>query len=151
MAKVTQRDNTRNQSTVDITHSHVFMGNNRYQTASGILNDAEEDITLVSGMLVKSSTALGTQIAPFKEGDDIDALLGVLIMDGDADLANTATLADVNYAIGGNVDETQLVTAEGDVIDADSFVSLSTVTYRHALQKLGFHLNAVVNNNKLDN
>jgi hypothetical protein len=148
---INQRDNTRNQSALDITQAHIFMGNNKYQDAVSLVNDSGAEIVAKSGMLVKVNTSVNGGITPFLDGDEVNELVGVLILNGEVTLANAATLANVTYAISGDVNEAKLETADSGVISADEGVSLTTNTFRSLLQKLGFHLIAVTENTKLDN
>lgn len=148
---VNQRDNTRNQSTLDITQQHIFMGNNKYQEVNEILNNTGGAVTLKSGMLVKRVPANPNQVAPYVTDDASNLLIGVLAMDGEVEVADAATLADVNYAIGGDVKEGRLVSSDGTAIDADALIGAEGLTLRHRLQELGFHLVAVTENTKLDN
>lgn len=148
---VNQRDVTRNQSALDITQENIFMGNNKYQEVGAALNNTGAAVTLKSGMLVKRNPANPAQIVPYVADDATNLIVGVLAVGGEVELADAATLADVNYAISGDLNEGLLVSSDGTAINPDALVGAEGLTLRHRLQELGFHLIAVTNNTKLDN
>ena len=150
---LTLRDVTRNQSTLDITVKNTFLGSNYFQEAAALLNASGVAVIPKTGMLVSAATGAGSKVSPYVTNADADAIVGILIIDNlETDsLANAAELANVNYAISGNVNELFLVSSDGTAIDPDALVGATNKTLRHALQKLGFHLSAVVDNTKTDN
>lgn len=145
MAKVTQRDNTRNQSTVDISHSHIFMGSNGFEEAV-FLNNTGAELTLKPGSLVLRNGAAPLQIIPVVADATIANVIGVIAIEDEVVLADAATL-NVNYCTKGKVDET--------LLELPGAYTLDTVqanrTVKDHLNALGFELVATVENTKLDN
>lgn len=145
MAKVTQRDNTRNQSTVDISHSHIFMGSNGFEE-SVFLNNTGAELTLKPGSLVLRNGAAPLQIIPAVADATIANVIGVIAIENEVVLADAATL-NVNYCTKGKVDETLLSLPGAYTLDTVQ----ANRTVKDHLNALGFELVATVENTKLDN
>lgn len=142
---VNQRDNTRNQSALDITQGHIFMGDNGYQE-SVFLNNSGADFDLQPGSLVLRNTADASQVIPAVAGATLADVIGVVTLEGTLTLADAAT-ANVNYCTTGRVDETRLILP--DTVTLDTVVGAKTV--RDILNSIGLELVATTENTKFDN
>lgn len=131
----TQRDATRNQSTVDITRKNIFTYGNRYRTAI-FSNNTGADLIIDSGSLVLRHASLADTIIPAIAGATLANVIGVLYVDGPLTLANGAT-ANVNYCISGDVD--------GGLLTLPATVTLDTVVGAKALKDILTDLGIVTN------
>ena len=129
--KGTQRDATNNQSTVDFLSSNIFMFDNRYQKGV-FVNDTGGEATFKSGSLVLRDTATPNQIKAAV----------------DATLADAAT-KNVNYCIGGDIDEGLLELPDG--VTLDTVPAGAPKNLRDLLTDLGFVLHKVSEQTNFDN
>lgn len=143
---ITQRDNNRNQSAVDISHLRIFLFNNTYQSAV-FNNNTGAPFTLQPGMLVVRNTANAAQVLPPADVDALANVIGIVAIDEEVELAIAGTL-NINYATQGDVDETKLILPAGTL---DSVPLGSGKTVRDILNSLGFHLTPTTENTKFDN
>ena len=145
MGTVTQRDNTRNQSTVDISHSHIFMGSNAFEEAV-FNNNTGGELTLKAGTLVIRNAANAAQVLPAIAGATIANVVGIVALDSDVVLADAATV-NINFGYAGKVDETKLVLPAATTLDTVQ----ASKTVRDHLNALGLELTATIDNTKFDN
>lgn len=145
MAEITQRDNTRNQSTLDISHSHLFMGSNGFEE-SVFLNNTGAELTLKPGTLVLRNAANAAQILPAVADATIANVIGVIFIETEIVLAIGATI-NVNYCTKGKVDETLLFLPGAYTLDTVE----ASKTVRDHLNALGMELTATIDNTKFDN
>jgi hypothetical protein len=142
----TQRNATRNQSTVDYSIENIFLYGNRYQTAT-LLNNTGASATFSDGFLVLRNTSTPAQIIPAVSGATLANVIGVLKTDS-LTLADAGT-APVNYAICGDIDV--------NLLQLPATVTLNTVVgttgkcLRDFLTDLGFVLRNVTENSQFDN
>ena len=144
----TQRNATRNQSTVDFTRENIFTFGNRYQTGT-FINDSGAEADFSAGSLVLRDTTTAGQIKPAIAGATLVDVIGILAIDGTVTLADDATIADANYCIKGDIDASLLQLPAG--VTLDTVPTDATKNLRDILTDLGFVLNNVVENSKLDN
>ena len=145
MADINQRDVTRNQSTLDISHSHLFTGNNAFEE-SVFLNNTGAELTLEPGTLVLRNAANTAQILPAVADATIANVIGVIFIETEIVLAIGATLS-VNYCTKGKVDETLLFLPDAYTLDTVA----GSRTVRDHLNALGMNLTATIDNTKYDN
>jgi len=141
---ITQRNQTRSQSTADIRHKHVFLFNNTYQSAI-FLNNTPGELTLKMGSLVVRNTASPAQVIPATT-DNLADVIGIVAVDDDFVLDTTETL-DINYGTSGDVNENELVLPSGVTLDT----AVGNKTLRDVLNGQGFYLRKTTNNTKFDN
>lgn len=143
--KATQRNATRNQSTVDFERQNIFIFGNRKSDAV-FNNDTGADFDAVTGLLVRRNTAVAGQILPVTAAAQLADVIGILDIDGTVTLANGET-ATACYALGGDVD--------AGLIQFPAGVTLDTVVgnkvLKDILTDLGFILHNVTDNSKFDN
>lgn len=143
--EATQRNATRNQSTVDFERKNMFLFGNRYQEAVFLNNTGSEE-TFTAGSLVLRDIANAGQIKPAIAGATLADVIGILAIDGTVVLAAAAT-AQCNYAIKGDID--------ASLLQFPATVTLDTVvgnkTLKDILTDLGFVLFNVTENSKTDN
>lgn len=146
----TQRNATRNQSTVDYSLENLFLFGNRYQTAT-FKNNTGAEATFKSGFLVIRETGTPANILPAVAGEagaDLAKVIGILKLDSSVTLADDGT-TPANYCTGGDIDV--------NLIQFPATVTLNTVVgttgkcLRDVLTDLGFVLKNVVENSKIDN
>lgn len=142
----TQRNATRNQSTVDYSIENIFMYGNRYQTAT-LNNNTGGEATFTDGFLVLRNTSTPAQIIPAIAGATLANVIGVLKTD-QITLADAGT-ASVNYAIGGDIDISLLQLPA--TVTLDTVVGTTGKCLRDFLTDLGFVLRNVTENSKFDN
>jgi hypothetical protein len=140
--KATQRNATRNQSTVDYSKNNIFTYGNRYAEAE-FLNDTGADLDASDGILVLRS-AVG-QIKPAIAGATLADVIGILKLD-DVTLVDTDT-AKANYCVSGDIDAGLLKLPAGVTLDT----MVGGKALRDLLTDLGFILNNVTENSKFDN
>lgn len=140
----TQRNATRNQSTVDYTRKNIFLYGDRYQTAV-FNNNTGGDLDLESGYLVVRNTAVAGQVLPATAANLAD-VIGIAKVDGVVTLADVATLP-ISYCVEGDIDS--------GLLTLPATVTLDTVVgnkvLRDILTDLGFKLFDVSENAKTDN
>ena len=144
----TQRNATRNQSTVDFTRENIFTFGNRYQTAT-FINDSEAEADFKAGSLVLRDTTTAGQIKPAIAGATLVNVIGILAIDGTVTLADDGTITDANYCIKGDIDASLLQLPSG--VTLDTVPTGATKNLRDILTDLGFVLNNVTENAKLGN
>lgn len=143
MAKINQRDVTRNQSTLDITHSHIFIGCNSFEEAV-FLNNTGADLILEPGTLMLRDAS--GKVVPAVDDATIANVIGVIFLEEEVTVLDGAEL-NVNYATEGKLDETKLVLPGATTLDT----VIANKTVKDHLNAVGFALTATINNNKLDN
>mgnify|MGYP003142503859 CR=1 FL=1 len=143
----TQRNATRNQSTVDYSLENLFLFGNRYQTAT-FKNDTGAEATFKSGFLVLRDTSAPANIIPAIAGSTLANVIGVLKLDSDTTLADAGT-TPANYCIGGDIDVNLLQLPA--TVTLDTVVGTTGKCLRDFLTDLGFVLKNVVENSKFDN
>lgn len=151
MTDLTQRNATRNQSTADYGQRRIFLFNNRYQEGT-FKNNTGAELVLKAGSLVKRDPANAAQVIPAANDKTLQDVVGIVKLDEDVTLAAGATLV-INFAISGDIDETELALPAGASLDAfptDGTTPL-TITLRDILQAKGFVLQGSVQNTKYDN
>lgn len=143
----TQRNATRNQSTVDYSLENLFLFGNRYQTAT-FKNNTGAEATFKSGFLVLRDTSAPANVIPAIAGATLANVVGILKLDSETTLADAGT-TPANYCIGGDIDV--------NLLQLPATVTLNTVVgttgkcLRDFLTDLGFVLKNVVENSKIDN
>jgi hypothetical protein len=144
---ITQRNTTRNQSTADYEVKKIFIFDNRF-TEGVYKNNSGSSLTLKPGMLAVRDTAVAGGLLP-ATADNLEAVIGVVSVDGDLVLANNAT-ANINICTKGTVDGNRLV--------LPASVTLNTVptdaakTLRDILEGIGLHIDtSAVEMTKFDN
>ena len=145
--KGTQRDATNNQSTVDFLSSNIFMFDNRYQKGV-FVNNTGGEATFKSGSLVLRDTTTPNQIKAAVAGPTLLGVIGILKLESDATLADGAT-KNVNYCIGGDIDEGLLELPDG--VTLDTVPTGATKNLRDLLTDLGFVLHKVSEQTNFDN
>lgn len=140
-----QRDNTRNQSTLDITQGHIFMGDNGYQEAV-FLNNTGADLALQPASLVLRNAADASQVTPAISGATLVDVIGVVALENEFDVLDGAT-ANINYCTTGRIDETRISLPAGVTLDT----VVGTKTVRDILNAIGLELVATIDNTKHDN
>lgn len=145
MGKVTQRDNTRNQSTVDISHSHIFMGSNGFEEAI-FKNNSGAELVLKPGSLVLRDAATPTQVVPAVADATIANTVGVIALEEEVTLADGDTL-NINFCTTGKIDETKLSLPGAYTLDTVQ----ANKTVKDHLNALGLELTATIDNTKFDN
>lgn len=143
--EISQRDNTRNQSTLDIQHNRIFIGDNGYENAV-LLNDTGAELTLKPGTLVLRDPAVAGQVIPAVIGATLANVIGVIATDEDNVMAIAGTLA-INYCSTGKVDETKLVLPGATTLDT----VVAGKSVRDHLNALSLELAATIDNTKYDN
>lgn len=143
----TQRNATRNQSTVDYSLENLFLFGNRYQTAT-FKNNTGGEATFKSGFLVLRDTSAPANIIPAIAGATLANVIGVLKLDSDTTLADAGT-TPANYCIGGDIDVNLLQLPA--TVTLDTVVGTTGKCLRDFLTDLGFVLKNVVENSKFDN
>lgn len=146
----TQRNATRNQSTVDYSLENLFLFGNRYQTAT-FKNNTGAEATFKSGFLVIRDTTAPANILPAVEGvdgADLANVIGILKLDSETTLADAGT-TPANYCISGDIDVNLLQFPAG--VTLDTVVGTTGKCLRDFLTDLGFVLKNVVENSKFDN
>lgn len=146
----TQRNATRNQSTVDYSLENLFLFGNRYQTAT-FKNNTGAEATFKSGFLVIRETGTPANILPAVAGEsgaDLSKVIGILKLDSETTLANNGT-TPANYCIGGDIDVNLLQLPSG--VTLNTVVGTTGKCLKDALTDLGFVLKNVTENSKIDN
>lgn len=143
MAKIEQRNTTRNQSTLDIAHNRVFVGDNAYEEAE-FLNNSGAELELLPGTLVLRNAA--GQVVPAVDDATLANVIGIVTEESTAVVADAGTL-NINFGYAGKVNEAFLVLPGAATLDTVH----ANKTVRDHLNALGFELTASVENTKLDN
>ena len=140
--KITQRNVTRNQSTVDFTNSCLFTFDNRFIEADFT---AAADVTITDGQLVVKDTTSPTKVKLATSATLAD-VIGVLKVGGSVALTNGETIP-VMVGTKGSVDSTLLV--------LPATVTLNTVVgnkiLKDVLEDVGLHLEKYTENSFTDN
>lgn len=148
MTDINQRDNTKNQSSLDISHKHIFLFDNQYDDVV-FNNNTGSAFELKPGLVVIRDTNNPTKVIPAVTGATLANIVGVISVDDS--IADIADGADVNatYCHGGTINKDLLILPDG--------VTLATVpvaggkTVGDILKGLGFTLESVTENTKSDN
>ena len=142
----TQRDETRNQSTVDFVRKNLFLYGARF--AKGLLvnnTDPEASQTATVGQLVVRDTDTAGQLELATDANLAD-VIGITFMDTTILADNDATVA-IDYALRGDID--------GGLLQLPTNVTLDTTVgnkaLRDILNDLGFVIFAVQEQTKIDN
>lgn len=143
----TQRNATRNQSTVDYSLENLFLFGNRYQTAT-FKNNTGAEATFKSGFLVLRDTAAPANIIPAIAGATLANVVGILKLDSETTLADAGTVS-ANYCISGDIDVNLLQLPA--TVTLDTVVGTTGKCLRDFLTDLGFVLKNIVENSKIDN
>lgn len=143
----TQRNATRNQSTVDYSLENLFLFGNRYQTAT-FKNNTGAEATFKSGFLVLRDTTAPANIIPAIAGATLANVVGILKLDSETTLADAGT-TPANYCISGDIDVNLLQLPK--TVTLDTVVGTTGKCLRDFLTDLGFVLKNVVENSKFDN
>lgn len=148
---VTQRDATKNQSTVDFKRENLFLYGNRFQDAI-LANKTIAEQVAVTGQLVVRDTATAGQVNLASDANLADVIGITFIGDTTLAPASTANGTDggktpVNFAIGGDIDVTLLELPGAATLDT----VVGNKALRDILTDLGFVLYNVKQNTKADN
>lgn len=142
----TQRNATRNQSTVDITRKKIFTYGNRFREAI-LKNDTAGSVTINNGSLVLRHATIADTIIPAIAGATLANIIGVLFLSEDSITLAAGAVANVNYCIEGDVD--------GGLLSLPATVTLDTVVGGKAVKDLltdiGIIANVVTEIAKTDN
>lgn len=123
----TQRNATRNQSTVDITRKNIFTYGNRFREAI-LKNDTAGSVTINNGSLVLRHATIADTIIPAIAGATLANIIGVLFLSEDSITLAAGAVANVNYCIEGDVD--------GGLLSLPATVTLDTVVGSKAVKDL---------------
>jgi hypothetical protein len=136
MSTFEERSNTGNQSINRYDTSKIFVGHNRYETAT-YTNDTGEEITLAAGTLMGRKHADG-EIIPLESdaSDGSQFPVGILnqavtVADGDS--------VDVSICVSGDVVESKVVFVN-EYDDMDAVVSSRRLRDRIAADTVGIKL-----------
>lgn len=141
----TQRNATRNQSTVDYDRKQICIWDNRF--VEGIFkNTTAGSITLVPGNLVARSITVVNGFIPVTI-DNLADVIGIAVQEGDVVLAASAT-SNINIVVSGGID--------GGTLSLPAGVTLNTVVggkvLKDVLNSLGLHIGeGATDHTKLDN
>ena len=142
----TQRNATRNQSTVDIKIKNIFTYGNRFREAI-LRNDTSGSVTINNGSLVLRHTVFSDAIVPASSAASLPNIIGVLCLSEDSITLAAGAVANVNYCIGGDVD--------GGLLSLPATVTLDTLVAGKAVKDLltdiGIIANVVTEIAKTDN
>jgi hypothetical protein len=140
----TQRNATRNQSTLDVQLDNIFICKNRFSTGT-FKNTTAGAFDLKTGIFVARHATLADTLIPVTSANVAD-IIGIAKVDGTVTLA-AAGESFINYAISGDID--------AGLIQFPATVTLDTMVGAKALKDvlndLGFVLNKVTENSKFDN
>ena len=145
--KGTQRNATRNQSTVDIVRENLFLSGNRYQTGV-FINDSGSTATFSTGSLVLRDTTVANQIKPAIADATLVNVIGILNVNGSIELVDDGTF-NANYAVCGDVDAGLLSLPSG--VTLDTVTTGAAKNLRDILTDLGFILHNVTEQSKTAN
>lgn len=144
----TQRNATRNQSTVDYSREQVFIFGNRYRETV-FLNNSGADLEVNDGLLLIRNAANAAQVVPAVAGDTLENVIGFLKIGCTTTVLDGETI-NANVCISGDVD--------ADLLTLPDTVTLDTVAgpagsklLKDTLTGLGFVLQNVTENAKTDN
>lgn len=142
--KSTQRNATRNQSSLDFERQNLFTFGNRYAEAT-LENNTGAEMVATAGFLVVRGAA-ANEIRPAIAGATLANVIGILNVNGEITLANDEKI-NANYCLSGDINE-ELLTLP-DTVTLDTVVSGKSV--RDILTGLGFVLHSVTENSKFGN
>ncbi len=145
MINIEQTVNTRNQSTVQYSHTHIFLFNNRFSEAV-FINKTKKDILLKPGTLLIRDTENGTQVVPAISGDTLINTIGVVSTDYSLIITPNET-ANITFCHSGVVNKDLLVLPEE--VTLHTLVGGKTVG--DLLEGLGFDLEGAVEHTKIEN
>ncbi len=145
MEHINRTVNTRNQSTVQYSHTHIFLFNNRFSEAV-FVNKGDKDILLKPGTLLIRDTENGAQVVPAVSGDTLVNIIGVVSTDSSLIIAPKET-ENITFCHSGVVNKNLLVLPEE--VTLNTLVDGKTVG--DLLEGLGFDLEGSVENTKFDN
>lgn len=141
--EINQRGNDRNQSTIDIQHNRVFIGDNAYTDATFTNNTASE-LILQPYSLVVRNTADGNVIPATTA--NLANVIGIVATLQDITLAAAGT-TNIAYCHKGKIDETKLELPATVTLDT----TVGNKFLRDVLNSLGFDLESTIENFKYDN
>lgn len=144
----TQRNATRNQSTVDITRKSIFTYGNRYREAT-FTNNTGGVLVIDSGSLVLRHATLADTIIPAVAGATLANTIGVLYVNGGPITLADAATTNVNYCICGDVDGGLLTLPAATTLD--TIVGTTGKALKDILTDLGIVPNVVTEIVKTDN
>jgi len=141
----TQRNATRNQSTVDYLRQDIFTYGNRYSTGV-LVNNLGEPLEAQDGILVvRNSSVVPNGFSPATALNLAD-VIGILKIEGVNTMADAASLK-ANYCLSGDFVSGMLI--------LPATVTLATAvgnkTLKDTLTALGFVLNNVIEGAKFGN
>jgi hypothetical protein len=140
----TQRNATRNQSTVDYLAQNIFTYGNRYSKGT-LINNLGESLDAQDGILVVRSATVPNGFNPATD-ENLADVIGILKVEGIVTLADAGTLK-ANYANCGDIDASMLILPEGVTLDT----MVDAKALKDVLTALGFQLNGVTEMTKFDN
>jgi hypothetical protein len=142
--RTTQRNATRNQSTVDFQRENLFLFGNRYSEAV-FNNNTGDNLNVESGILVIRNTAAAAQILP-TTNLTLASIIGILKYDGESVLEDADT-TNVNYCTSGDIDAGLIVFPAGVTLNT----VVGTKILKDVLTDLGFVLFNVEEGSNFDN
>ena len=149
--ETTQRNATRNQSTVDFERKNLFLFGNRYSEAI-FKNDTGAELVATAGILVMRDVNDVTKVIPAtynvppESGNLLGNTIGILNVEGE----NTLSIAgeiNCNVCISGDIDAGLLSLPVGVTLNT----VVGTKILKDILTDLGFVLFNVTENSKFDN
>ena len=142
---VTQRNETRNQSTADFQSKKIFIFDNRFENGS-YKNNTVGDLDLTAGMLVARDLTVDGGLIPVTSANLADTI-GIAAYDGTVTIATTASVVTA-YATKGTIDGNQLSLPATVTLNTD----VGTKSLKDVLEAIGFHIDtSSVEHTKFDN
>lgn len=142
---ITQRNATRNQSTVDYSRSSLLIRETRTDHVT-FLNNTGAELVAETGLLVLRNSADASQCIFASAGATLENVIGVLVMDGTVTLANGESTSAL-YCMKGDIDSNLLILP--DTVTLDTITAGKTLKDR--LTGLGFVLKSVTETKNFDN
>jgi hypothetical protein len=130
---VTQRGQTRNQSTADYQVNRPFIWNNKFQTGV-FTNNSGGSLTFPPCSLVARHLTVAGALIPVTSSNLAD-IIGISSQEGSLTLANAAT-AQITYCYEGGIDVNLLVLPAGVTLDT----MVGNKALRDILAGVGFEL-----------
>ena len=141
----TQRNETRNQSTVDFQRKNIFLYGNRHATVV-FNNNTGGDLDVEAGILLIRNPANAAEVIPAIAGATLVNVIGFLNIEGIVTLADAETI-NANLCISGDIDS--------GLITLPDTVTLNTITdgktLNDTLTALGFVMKNVTEGSKFAN
>lgn len=150
MTQITQRNQTRNQSTADFQVNRVFIFDNRFEYGA-FKNTTGASFTLLEGMLVARSLTIVGGLIPVTFTDlstnNLADCIGIASQEGSVVLAANA-ISNISYCTKGTVNSNLLQLPAGVTLDT----VVGNKVLRDVLEALGLHIDSsTVENTKFDN